>query len=82
MIAGYTMLDLTGIDLNESDPQTIDGIGDKLAAAEALNTPIILHGIAAAGTPVSPAPCIAIGAVLMFGPATLTFDGDAITVAT
>lgn len=82
MIAGYTMLNLSGLDLNEADPQTISGSGDKLAAAEALDTPIILCGIIIDGTTVSPAPCIAIGDTLSFGPFTLTFDGDAITVTT
>lgn len=82
MLAGYTMLNLSGLDLNESDPQTIVGSGDKLAAAEALDTPIILCGIVLDGTPVSPAPCIAIGGSLMLGPFALTFDGDAITVTT
>lgn len=82
MLAGYTMLNLSGLDLNDSDPQTIDGAGDKLAAAEALDTPIILCGIVLDGTPVSPAPCIAIGGTLILGSFTLTFGGDAITVTT
>lgn len=81
MIAGYTMLDLSGLDLNVETAQTIDGVGDKLAAAEALNTPIVVHGIVNNGTPVSPAPVIATGAVVLLGMATLTFDGDAVTVS-
>jgi len=74
------MLDLTGLDLNVETAQTIDGVGAKLANAEALNTPIVVHGIVNNGTPVSPAPIVATGAVVLLGTTTLTFDGDAVTV--
>lgn len=80
MLAGYTMLDLTGLDLSVETAQTIDGVGDKLAAAEALNTPIVVFGVVDDDTPLSPAPVIAAGAVLTLGASTLTLDGDAITV--
>ncbi len=81
MLAGYTMLDLTGLDLNVETAQTIDGVGAKLTAAEALNTPIVVHGVVNNGTPVSPAPVIATGAVVLLGMATLTFDDDVVTVS-
>ncbi len=81
MIAGYTTLDLTGLDLNVETSQTIDGIGAKLATAEALNMPIVVHGIVNDGTPVSPSPVVATGSTVLLGLATLTFDGDAITVS-
>lgn len=81
MLAGYTMLDLTGLDLSVETVQTIDGVGDKLATAEALNTPIVAFGIVADDTPVSPAPVVAIGGTLLLGTSTLTFDGDAVTVS-
>lgn len=81
MLAGYTMLDLTGLDLNVETAQTIDGVGAKLAAAEALNTPIVVFGVVDDDTPISPAPVIAAGAVLTLGTSTLTFDGDAVTVS-
>lgn len=81
MLAGYTMLDLSGLDLNVETAQTIDGVGAKLTAAEALNTPIVVHGVVNNGTPVSPAPVIATGAIVLLGMATLTFDGDAVTVS-
>lgn len=35
MLAGYTMLDLTVLDLNVETAQTIDGVGARLTAAEA-----------------------------------------------
>lgn len=81
MLAGYTMLDLSGLDLHAETAQTIDGVGAKLAAAEALNTPIIVRGVVNKGTPVSPAPVIATGTTVLLGMATLTFDGDAVTVS-
>lgn len=81
MLAGYTMLDLTGLDLNVSTAQTIDGIGDKLATAELLVTPIVAFGVVNDGTPVSPAPVVATGATVLLGTFTLTFDGDAVTVS-
>lgn len=80
MLAGYTMLDLTGLDLDVETAQTIDGAGDRLATAEALNTPIVAFGIVSDDTPVSPAPVVAIGDTVLLGASTLTFDGDAITV--
>ena len=80
MLAGYTMFDLTGLDLNVETAQTIDGVGDKLAAAEALNTPIVVFGVVDDDTPLSPAPVVAIGDTVLLGASTLTFDGDAITV--
>ncbi len=81
MLAGCTMLDLTGLDLNVETAQTIDGVGAKLAAAEALNTPIVVHGVVNNGTSVSPAPVVATGTTVLLGMATLTFDGDAVTVS-
>lgn len=81
MLAGYTMLDLSGLDLHVETAQTIDGVGAKLTAAEALNTPIIVYGVVNNGAPVSPAPVIATGTTVLLGMATLTFDGDAVTVS-
>ena len=57
------------------------GVGAKLAAAEALNALIVVHGVVNNGTPVSPAPVIATGTTVLLGMATLTFDGDAVTVS-
>ncbi len=81
MLAGYTLLDLSGLDLHVETAQTIDGVGAKLAATEALNTPIVVHGVVNNGTPVSPAPVIATGTTVLLGMATLTFDGDTVTVS-
>ena len=52
--ANYTPLDLTGVDLNESDPQTVAGIRDKFVAAVKVGAPIILVGLVNDGAHLAP----------------------------
>lgn len=58
MNGGYYLVDCLGIDLTETDPQSITGIWDK--AVEALKTekPIIAHNcVYGTGKKVSPVTC-------------------------
>ena len=52
--ANYTPLDLTGVDLNESDPQTVAGIRDKFIAAVKVGAPIVLIGLVNDGAHLAP----------------------------
>lgn len=55
---GYYMVDCTGIDLTETDPQSITGIWKKAVTAIATNKPIVAYGcVYGTGVPVSPVVC-------------------------
>ena len=78
-------LDLTGIDLSESDPQTLTGITKQYAAALSANAPLLISGLVAAGSPMSPMYGVGAGnTILLPIGATLTIDptDDTITVTT
>lgn len=78
-------LDLTGIDLTESDPQTITGIAKRYAAALSANAPLLITGIVAGGDAMSPMFAVGSGYSIMLPiGATLTIDptDDTITVTT
>lgn len=58
MVGGYIMVDCTGLDLTETDAQSITGIWDKAVSAIAADKPIIAHGcVYGTGVPVSPVTC-------------------------
>lgn len=50
----FTELDLTGIDLNESDPQSSAGITSKLTAAVSTGAPVLVTGLVNDSVPFSP----------------------------
>lgn len=50
----FTELDLTGIDLNESDPQDFAGITSKLTAAVSTGAPVLITGLVNDGVSISP----------------------------
>lgn len=73
----YTEIDLTGIDLNESDPQSLPGITKKLSAAITTGAPILLTGVVSGTTPISPMFCVIASTSIMLPiGATLTLDPD------
>lgn len=51
---GYILVDATGIELTETDPQSVTGIWDKAVAAVASQKPIVASGCTYATAPVSP----------------------------
>ena len=57
MNGGYFLVDVTGLDLTETDPQEMAGIWDKAVAALKTNKPIMAYGCSyGVGAPVSPVP--------------------------
>lgn len=57
MNGGYFLVDVTGLDLTETDPQEMTGIWDKAVAALKTNKPIVVYGCSyGVGVPVSPVP--------------------------
>lgn len=61
----YTEVDLTGFDMNESDPQTIPGITKTLSAAVSTGAPILLTGVVDNTTPISPMFAVVVGTTIM-----------------
>ena len=58
MVGGYIMVDCSGLDLTETDAQSITGIWDKAVSAIDADKPIIAHGcVYGTGVPVSPVTC-------------------------
>lgn len=58
MVGGYIMVDCSGLDLTETDAQSITGIWDKAVSAISADKPIIAHGcVYGSGVPVSPVTC-------------------------
>lgn len=51
---GYILVDASGIELTETDPQTVPGIWDKAVAAVAAGKPIVACGTTYSTAPVSP----------------------------
>lgn len=51
---GYILVDATGIELTETDPQSVTGIWDKAVAAVASQKPIVVSGCTYATAPVTP----------------------------
>lgn len=51
---GYILIDATGIELTETDPQSVPGIWKKAVAAVASKKPIVASGCTYATAPVSP----------------------------
>ena len=45
MNGGYIMLDMQGLDLTETDPQTITGIHARVTAAAGTGKPVYLTGV-------------------------------------
>ena len=56
MNGGYVMINATGLDLSESDPQEIAGSWDQAQKALALEKPMVFCGAAYGDAPVSPVP--------------------------
>lgn len=55
---GYILVDVTGLDLSDSSPQSITGIWDKAVSAMATGKPIVVGGcVYGTGVPVSPVTC-------------------------
>ena len=58
MNGGYFMVDCKGLDLTETDPQTISGIWNDAVTAMATGKPIIAHNcVYGSGVNVSPVTC-------------------------
>ena len=57
MNGGYIMVDCMGLELTETDPQSIEGIWEKAKEAIKANKPIIAHNSTYAAAPVSPVTC-------------------------
>lgn len=54
---GCQLVDCKGIDLTETDPQSISGIWNKAVTAMASGKPIIAHNCKYGTAPVSPVTC-------------------------
>lgn len=71
MNGGYVMIDATGLDLSESDPQEIAGSWDQTQKALALEKPMVFCGATYGDAPVSPVPGfgwqIAAGEIVLVG---------------
>lgn len=58
MNGGYYMVNIKGLDLTDTDPQSISGIWNDAVKAIATGKPIVAHGcIYGTGVPVSPVTC-------------------------
>lgn len=58
MNGGYVLLDCTGLDLSDDQPQDIAGSWDKAVAAIKAGKPIVAHNCEyGTGVPVSPVTC-------------------------
>lgn len=58
MNGGYYMVNCKGLDLTDTDPQSIAGIWNDAVTAIATGKPIVAHGcIYGTGVPVSPVTC-------------------------
>lgn len=58
MNGGYYMVNCKGLDLTDTDPQSISGIWNDAVKAIATGKPIVAHGcIYGTGVPVSPVTC-------------------------
>lgn len=58
MNGGYYMVNIKGLDLTETDPQSISGIWNDAVKAIATGKPIVAHGcVYGTGVPVSPVTC-------------------------
>jgi len=58
MNGGYILVDCSGLDLTDSNEQTISGLWNKAVAAIATQKPIVASGsVYGTGKPVSPVTC-------------------------
>lgn len=57
MKGGYILVDCTGLELYETDPQSITGIWEKAVTAIKQNKPIMACNCTYAEAPVTPVPC-------------------------
>ena len=57
MKGGYFMVDCAGLELYETEPQSITGIWQKAVAAMAQDKPIVAYNCTYAEAPVSPVTC-------------------------
>lgn len=58
MNGGYYMVNISGLDLTDTDPQSISGIWNDAVKAIATGKPIVAHGcVYGSGVPVSPVTC-------------------------
>lgn len=58
MNGGYYMVNIKGLDLTDTDPQSISGIWNDAVKAIATGKPIVAHGcVYGTGVPVSPVTC-------------------------
>ena len=82
--AVFTELDLTGIDLNESDPQDCAGITSKLTAAVSIGAPVLVSGLVNDEVSFSPMYVVVAGDTIILpigGYLTVDTTDDTITVA-
>ncbi len=56
MNGGYIMVNCTGLNLSETDPQSISGIWNEAKKAIAANKPIVAYGAIYGSADVSPVP--------------------------
>lgn len=81
--ASFTELDLTGIDLNVGDPQTLTGITARLAAVVSAKTPIVVTGLVNDDTSFTPMYVVVAGDTIILpigGYLTVDTTDDTITV--
>lgn len=57
MNGGYTMINCKGLELTETDPQSIPGCWEDAKEAIAANKPIVAYNAFYAESPVSPVTC-------------------------
>lgn len=57
MNGGYTMVNCKGLELTETDPQSIEGIWEDAKEAIKANKPIVAYNSKYADSPVSPVTC-------------------------
>lgn len=55
MNSGYIMVDITGLDVSDSEAQTIPGVYERLERAMATNKPICVFGATNSDGKISPA---------------------------
>lgn len=74
--SGYIMVDATGLDVSDTEAQTVGGLYSRLEAALATGKMIMLCGMVNGDATVSPTPC----ACTLGAAATITLSGFAATV--
>lgn len=57
MNGGYIMVNCKGLELTETDPQSVDGIWEAAKEAIKANKPIVAYNSFYANSPVSPVTC-------------------------